>query len=788
MQVGAQVPLAELAMDSLQEGISIADFRQPDAPLIYVNSGFSRMTGYSKAETVGHNCRFLQGNGTDSSAVDKLRAAIRSGSPVEVELMNYRKDGTAFLNHLSLTPIIDPADGTVTHYVGIQSDVTQLHAAREAEISALRQAAQAEAATAAKSRFLAHMSHEIRTPLNGILAVGQMLSETQLTDEQRDLVNTIRLSGETLLSLICDILDFSRIEAQKLLLDERPFDLEDALERALQICSMTAAKKRINVTCTVDPNVPRILLGDMGRLQQVLLNSLGNSLKFTSDGGSVELHCCALRAPDGGVPLLEMRVQDNGIGISPEGLSKLFASFSQVDSSPSRKYDGAGLGLAISRRLCEAMGGSMRAESDGLGLGATFYMTIALKEPQPDQHDQAAGSLIPLCQMEREACASMLNGKRVLVCDECKTVRAAIASWLADWGAPAVRCCSSDMELRECLARDGPWDAVILESKTTLLQAVSTHMDQRNGQPTRNEGSADNAASGQDSAGQSQHMQVFALTWPAAQQLSEPTVIIRAPVSSASGDRSRLALGDPAESAPQSIVPSCINIPKPVRHSRLREALASVYVPHFLVIEMNAAVGMHMDEGTIDGRAKAQSVRSTLQPSASTVSLGDLAREGNAGHAAAPAGTITVGNVGGAANIGPRRLRIMLAEDHIINQKVVIGLLNKYGHQVTCVACDGVDALEKLRALPHGPNSFDVILMDLHMPRMGGIDCAAAITAEWPHCSTPVIAVTADAFEESRQRCLDAGFAGWLAKPFRVDGMVKVLSDVCGLGGDGGKE
>ena len=119
---------------------------------------------------------------------------------------------------------------------------------------------------------------------------------------------------------------------------------------------------------------------------------------------------------------------------------------------------------------------------------------------------------------------------------------------------------------------------------------------------------------------------------------------------------------------------------------------------------------------------------------------------------------------------------------------MVIGLLNKYGHQVTCVACDGVDALEKLRALPHGPNSFDVILMDLHMPRMGGIDCAAAITAEWPHCSTPVIAVTADAFEESRQRCLDAGFAGWLAKPFRVDGMVKVLSDVCGLGGDGGKE
>ena len=243
-----------------------------------------------------------------------------------------------------------------------------------------------------------------------------MLEESTLSEEQHDLVATIRTSGETLLSLICDILDFSRIEAQKLLLEERPFYLEEALERTLQICCMSAAKKRINVTVRVDEGLPSCLIGDAGRLQQVLLNALGNSLKFTPNGGVVQLHC-GVATGERGQRMLHIAVADSGIGISPAGLAKLFASFSQVDSSPSRKYDGAGLGLAISRRLCEAMGGTMRAESPGLGHGSTFHITLALKEA-PAAVTDGGGAALPY------APAPTLAGRRLLVVDACAPVRA----------------------------------------------------------------------------------------------------------------------------------------------------------------------------------------------------------------------------------------------------------------------------------------------------------------------------------------------------------------------------
>ncbi|BDA47022.1 probable sensor histidine kinase GacS [Coccomyxa sp. Obi] len=275
--------LKDRAMDNTKEGITIADCSQPDMPLIYANEAFARITGYSVSESLGKNCRFLQGPGTDEAPLEELRRATRQGQACVVQLMNYRKNGDAFVNYLSVTPIHDSA-GVLTHYVGIQSDITDLVNHKKAELAAKHAAVQAAAAVEAKSQFLARMSHEIRTPLNGMIAVGQLLAETALSPAQWDLVSTIRCSGETLLTLISDILDFSRIEANKMVLSTAPFRLSSVIEAAMEIAGLAAGMKRLQVAYHIAEGVPRVMLGDAQRLQQILLNVLNNAVKFTEQG------------------------------------------------------------------------------------------------------------------------------------------------------------------------------------------------------------------------------------------------------------------------------------------------------------------------------------------------------------------------------------------------------------------------------------------------------------------------------------------------------------------------
>jgi len=541
------------------------------------------------------------------------------------------------------------------------------------------------------------------------------------------------MSGETLLNLICDILDFSRIEAQKMVLHNLPFDLEETLERALNICSVSATKKHINVAYTMDKNVPRSLVGDAGRLQQVLLNALVNGLKFTPAGGSLSLRCSLDGVlgdegeRDANTTQLHIAVTDTGIGISKEGLTKLFACFSQVDneSMPNRKYDGAGLGLAISRRLCEAMGGSMYAESNGPGCGSVFHIVVRLQTAAAPQLRDMSG---------RSTVASLLSGRRFLIADACEPVRFALARWLVEsWGASEVAAVDSAEALDQALGNGGAFDAVFAESTTPMLRVAKAYATARLGAPTP---------------------PVFALTWPAVPASYAAPGLPRPSSFSFSGcekEENDEKIDDPALACPEEILPDCISVPKPLRQSRLYTVLVARFAPEL------------------------QPVAPRLQPlkdSVSAASLAELER-------AASAPVAQLGDPG-ACGRASGALRVLLAEDHAINQKVVIGLLKRYGHRVTCVAHDGVDALEKLRVTDGGPNAFDVILMDLHMPRMGGIECASAIASEWPHCHTPIIAVTADAFEESRQRCLSGGFAGWLSKPFRVDGMLAVLEEVTG--------
>ncbi|GAX73158.1 hypothetical protein CEUSTIGMA_g611.t1 [Chlamydomonas eustigma] len=429
--------LRDRAISVLAEGMTIADCSMPDMPLIYANEAFAKITGYSVSETLGKNCRFLQGQGTDASSLSELRQCIKLGRPCVVQILNYKKNGDPFVNYLSVTPIRN-SNGMLTHYVGIQSDITELVNHKKAELAAKHAAVQAAAATEAKSQFLARMSHEIRTPLNGMIAVGQLLAETSLSPAQWDLVNTIRCSGETLLTLITDILDFSRIEANKMVLHHTVFKLETVMEAAMEIAGLRASEKRLQVAYYISEGTPRVLHGDAQRLQQIILNVLNNAVKFTErgqilmevwqeplmqplqppsststansatlvaesasvpftieEGASSEKPVGALdsprrfqnpalaaQTPPEGPPCnLRFSVRDTGIGISAANVGKLFNSFSQVDPSPTRQYGGSGLGLAISRKLCEAMAGTMWVESQGVGKGSIFSWTVVMRAP-----------------------------------------------------------------------------------------------------------------------------------------------------------------------------------------------------------------------------------------------------------------------------------------------------------------------------------------------------------------------------------------------------------------------
>jgi two-component system sensor histidine kinase/response regulator len=618
------------------------------------NPAAERIFGYAKEASLGRRLEELivppAGQNGHGEAGDRLLGWCESDSGLRRgESSCLRADGSEFPAELTVTKV--NRIGAPPLFVGFVRDIT----VRKLAESTLREAAAtALAASRAKSEFLANMSHEIRTPMNGIIGMTELALDTELTPRQREYLGLVKSSADALLTVINDILDFSKIEAGKLSLAECPFGLRDALDETLQALALRAHCKGLELACRIAPDVPDRLVGDSGRLRQVVVNLVGNAIKFT-ERGEVVAAVSVAESSDLAVTL-RISVADTGIGIHAEKLQTIFQPFEQADGSTTRRYGGTGLGLTISHKLVDLMGGAIWVESVP-GRGSTFWFTVKMGV-QPPNHSCAS-----------EPYVSHLEGLQVLVVDDNATNRLILTEVLTNWGTRPTAVDSARAALaalRNAADRGEPYPIV-------LADVMMPEMD------------------GFDLA---------------AQIRREPEI---------AGARLLLltSAGQPDDTARCRDLAISVCLTKPVRQSELYDAL--------------------IKEMTLWTRS-ADLRRSQLP--------GPHVRE------VVPAGA---------------SLRVLLAEDHPVNQKVAVRMLEHLGHRAVVVPHGGkaLAALEDRR--------FDVVLMDLQMPEMDGFEALRAIRIrdEKTGDHTPVIALTAHAMQGDRERCLAAGFDGYLAKPMR---------------------
>ncbi len=831
-EMTARLRVQERALISSHAGILITDARQPDNPVIYVNPAMEMISGYSAAEFRGRNCRFLQGPETEAAELNRLRRALADGANCQVVLRNRRKDGTVFWNELSVAPVRDEA-GQITHFVGIAEDITERKRA-EAEVRRTAQVLQsqnrrqaalaslelsinqqhelqavldravkivtellpatggasvvlwdatkesftvsastvpgqepnlgakkvrssggasrwivdrcqpmivpdiredpfnanrmlsdfglrayagvpmlaeglplgvlyaldkeprkyssediefltalahrlaaavtkvrlyeslqlakdaAEAANRAKSDFLANMSHEIRTPMNGIIGMAELALESDLNREQRAYLSAVRNSAEDLLAIINDILDFSKIEADKFELNSETFCLRDALGLSLKTLGVRACQKGLELTLHIAPDVPDVLVGDIVRLRQILINLVGNAIKFT-ESGEVKVDV-RLAAPsnDKTSPnscVLHFCISDTGIGIPADKQQAIFLAFQQADSSITRQYGGTGLGLSISSRLVQMMNGQIWVES-GVGRGSHFHFTAAF-----------GISTEPVAQ-EISSDARLLADLPILVVDDNATNRQIVTEMLQNWRMRPHAVCdatSALSELTRASSSGNPYRLVVLDA---LMP-------------------------GEDG---------FALAGQIRQRPELQGTLVM-----------MLSSADCAEDAARCRELGIASyLTKPISQSELFDAVASTVIPQ-----------QHLSGAPVSRPQKTTAVRP---------------------------------------------LRVLLAEDNPVNRELAVALVSALGHQVETVTNGNavLAALDK--------NTFDLILMDLQMPGLDGLQtsreirrreqASAAATSSAPS-HLPIIALTAHAMKGDREACFAAGMDGYVTKPIR---------------------
>ena len=653
---------SEARFRTLAESAPVGIFHtDSEGECLYVNSRWADMAGMRPGEALGEGWARALHPEDRAGVYAAWKAAVEACTPFRDEFRFLRPDGreTWVLGHF--VPVQLNNEGEVG-YIGTTTDITE----RRMQAAVLEQSRQdAESAARAKSLFLANMSHEIRTPLNAVIGMTSLLMDTPISDEQKDLAQTIRASGEALLAIINDILDYSKADLGKLELEHQAFDLRRTVEDSLDLLAPGAAVKSLNLAYFIEEGVPETLVGDVTRLRQILVNLISNAVKFTHQGEVVV--SVDGRQLDPERYRLHVSVRDTGIGIPRERIPYLFQSFTQVDSSTTRKYGGTGLGLAISKRLAELMGGSAWAESEP-GRGSTFHFTAEVEAtPNRDSH------------FLRQP-APALAGKRVLIVDDNTTNRRILVKQSLLWGLlPSAN--PSAAEALDLIRHGHGFDVAILDMGMPDMDGIDLAWEIRKYRDAR----------------------------------SLPIVLLT-------------SMGTRIGAATDPELGLAAFVYKPIKPAQLYRVL------------LDALGGS-----------------STARPEAERETPANLA----------------------LAEQLP--LRILVAEDNAVNQKVVMRLLGRMGYRAD-VAANGLEVLDAIER-----QHYDVVLMDIQMPEMDGIEAARRIFQRRDRHEAPrLIAMTANAMPGDRELALSVGMEGYLTKPIDLSILRQALLGLSARNDTGG--
>ena len=634
---------------SLAEGIIREDGK---GIVTFVNPSFERLLGYSAGELIGHHWKKI----VPADDVASLRAKTRTRETTRLERYEARlqtKEGR-------IVPVLISAQAIFVRgrFQGVISAVTDISEMKRIERALEASREEAESANRAKSEFLANMSHEIRTPMNGVIGMIELALDTRLTTEQRDYLTSARASAEALLTVINDILDFSKIEARMVELEPASFSPHDAFTDIVASLAIAAQRKSLELLCHIPPSVPPTVVGDLGRIRQVLINLVNTAIKFTERGEiAVDVD---IESRAGDALVLRLLVRDTGIGIPRAKQAAIFKPFVQADGSITRRYGGTGLGLAISSQIVELMGGRIWVESV-VGRGSTFGFTVPVRAERV--------RVGPSARVEPR----ILRDLAVLVVDDNATNRTILREMLLSWSmkpheVPDAE--TAQAALKAGSRQGGPFKLVLVDAQMPGTDGFSL----------------------------------------IARIKADPALVDVPILMLTSADRQ----GDLERSRDLGIAGY---LPKPIKQSDLFDAIM-------------LALG-------------ARQIEQEARP------------------------LITIRSV----REGRPRYRSLLAEDNVINQKVATRILEKRGHSVV-TAGDGVRALAALRR-----HTFDVVLMDVQMPRMSGFAVTAAVrkaeAATKAHL--PIVAMTAHAMKGDRERCLEAGMDEYVSKPLKPEDMFRAI-------------